>query len=277
MSEDERVERATTPSHARPSRWRAIALGLVIASLALVAVLWLARSAIVTAIVAGSLEERGVRCEGLAITASGMLGALEIAPSTCEVAEGSIARVAWDAPLRAELETGSVSALRARSIAITRRASADDVSASGAAGVWMEAPRRVSGLVHFASRLSQIDSPAISVEQLAVTREGSDAEELSLEGLIAPARSAGTPVALEVRELSLAAGAGPFGVSATPRLRTVAVLADHAHGSLEGVVDASLELPVLGSIQLGAITGERRVRVSAEHLDATPEWHVEML
>ncbi len=268
------MSEASTP-RGRP--WRAITIGLVVLSLALVGALWLGRSALVTALVTRSLEGRGVRCEGLEVTASAMLGALEIAPCTCEVERGPIARVAWREPMHAELEAGSVSALRTAALAITRRAADDDVASTGAAGVWMDAPRRVSGLVHFASRLSEIDSPSISVDEIVVTREGSDDEELSLSGLACRARSASSPVSLEVEELSLAAATGPFGLSATPRLHHVAVQADATQGSLEGVVDATVEVPMLGTVQLGTVAGERRVRVSAEHLDATAAWHVEML
>jgi hypothetical protein len=41
-------------------------------------------------------------------------------------------------------------------------------------------------------------------------------------------------------------------------------------------VDATVDLPMLGALQLGAITGGRRVRVTAEHLDAEPRWRVEL-
>lgn len=283
MSESSTPEPQTSspppsPARARGLPWRAITLGLLLASFALVLGLWLARSALVTAVIASSLEGRGVHCEALSIDASALLSELEIAPTRCEVAEGPIARVAWDGPLHVRLEGGSPSELEVSTLTLVRRPSAEepDDSASGALGVWARAPARVSGVVRFASRLSEIDSPAIRVAHVVVTREDGTRPELELEGLSAPARAAGTAATISIQALSLATSEGPFGVSATPRLRAVEVEADATHGSLEGAVDATVDLPMLGALQLGAITGGRRVRVTAEHLDAEPRWRVEL-
>lgn len=279
MSESSAPETSTpAPPPAKGRPWRAITLGLLLASFALVLLLWLARSALVTAVVASSLEGRGVRCEALSIEASGLLSELEIAPTRCDVAEGPIARIAWDGPMRARLEGGSLSELEAPTLSLVRRPSAEepDAAASGALGVWMQAPARVGGMVRFASRLSEIDSPALRVAHVTVTREDASRPELELTGLAAPARAAGTPATITIDELTLATSQGPLGLSATPRLRAVAVEADATHGSLEGAVDATVDLPMLGALQLGALTGARRVRVRAEHLDAEPRWSVEL-
>jgi hypothetical protein len=283
VSESSAPEPETSPTPATPARskgrpWRALALGLLLASFPLGLGLWLARSVIVTALVASSLDGRGVRCEALSIDASGTLSELEIAPTRCEVAHGPIARVAWDGPMRTRLEGASLSELEAPTLSLVRRPSAEepDAAASGALGVWVQAPARVSGVVHFASRLSEIDSPALRIAHVVVTREDAARPELELVGLVAPAREAGAATTISIEELSLATSQGPFGVSATPRLRAVEVEANATHGSLEGAVDATVDLPVLGALQLPALTGGRRVRVTAEHLDAEPRWSVEL-
>lgn len=267
---------------ARTARWpwRAITIGLLLASFVLLLGLWLARSAIVTALVARSLDARGVRCEALSIEASATISELEIAPTACEVAEGPITRVAWDAPMRAQLEGGGLGALEVPTLTIVRRASAEDpAAASGALGVWAQAPARVGGVVRFVSRLSEIDSPALRVAHVVVTRSDAAADagpELELRELVAPARTAGTPAMMSIEELALATSRGPLGLSAAPRLRDVDVEADTTHGSLEGAVDATVDMPMLGALQLGALTGGARVRVCVDQLDGEPRWSVQL-
>lgn len=270
-------EPSPTPiAPASSSRWRALTLLLVLATVALALALWLLRSAIVTAMIRRSLLERGVTCEPFEVSASELLGELEIAPARCEVAEGSVAALAWDAPIRAHIEGSTMSSLEIDTLTITRRAGEHEAASAsgGALDVWMQAPARIGGVVHFASRLSEIDSPALSVAHLSVVREGAEPAEVELEQLVSPARAAGTPVTIAIEGLALAAGAGPLGISAVPRLRDVAVQADRTHGSIEGTADASLTVPGLGSLHLGAIA-EQRVVITAEQLDAQPRWNVE--
>ncbi|MFN7702338.1 MAG: hypothetical protein ACK6CU_01095 [Deltaproteobacteria bacterium] len=263
------------PRHRVP--WRALGLGLGLATLSLLFALWLLRSALVTALAQRALAGRGVVCEDLAIEANALLSELEVAPARCDAASGPVAGVAWDAPLRISLEGVSVSALEAPSLSVVRRPSDDEPEVRGALGSWAQAPARVGAVVRFVSRLSEMESPALRVGRVVVTcLEAGPRPELELSELVAPARSAGTPATLSIAELSLASAAGPLGVSATPRLRRVVVEADTTRGTLEGTVDATVEIPVLGALQLGAIAGERRVRVRAEQLDAAPRWSVEL-
>ena len=271
----------STPPPVTPApsaaRWRAFALMLLAASVVLAMGLWLLRSAIVTAMIRRNLATRGVSCEPFEVEASATLGELVIAPARCTVREGVIAGLAWDAPMRAHLEGSTMASLEVETLEVTRRAGGDEApdAAGTALGVWMEAPARVGGVVHFASRLSEIDSPALHVARLTVNREGGEAHELELEHIECPAREAGAPVRIAIEELTLAAGEGPLGVSAEPRLRDVSVEADRSHGTIEGTADATLSLPGLGSLQLGSLVTQR-VIVTAEQLDTQPRWSVEL-
>ncbi|MBN8610429.1 MAG: hypothetical protein J0L92_07595 [Deltaproteobacteria bacterium] len=261
------------------ARWRAIALMLLAASVLLAMGLWLLRSAIVTAMIRRNLATRGVSCEPFEVEASATIGDLVIAPTRCTVREGVIAGLAWDAPMRAHLEGSTMASLEVETLEVTRRAGEDEApdAVGTALGVWMQAPARVGGVVHFASRLSEIDSPALHVARLVVIREGGQEHEheLELERIECPAREAGAPVRIAIEGLTLAAGDGPLGVSAVPRLRDVSVEADRSHGTIEGTADATLTLPGLGSLQLGSLVTQR-VIVTAEQLDTQPRWSVEL-
>lgn len=274
----ETVSATAAAPRAAGSRFRTLTIVLVLGTLAMALALWLLRSAIVTAMIRRSLEGRGVTCEALSVTASAGLGELEVAPTRCDVAEGVIAAIAWDAPIRAHLEGSEMSSLSIETLAITRRASDREPPIVGgtALGVWMQAPARVSGVVHFAARLAEIDSPAMTVSRITVTRDGAEDTELELETLSSPARAANAPVAISIASLTLAAAGGPLGVTAVPRLRGVVVEAERTRGSLEGTVDATFTLPGIGSLQLGSLTGEQRVRVTADQLDTQPRWDVEL-
>ncbi len=270
---------STTPTPApTSSRWRTLALVSIVATVCLAIGLWLLRSALVTAMIRRSLLERGVTCEPFDVSASALLGELEIAPSRCVVAEGVVAGLAWDAPIHAFIDGSNMSAIQIESLEITRRPSEHEAPAAlGAAlGVWVQAPRRVGGVVHFASRLSEIDSPALSVGHLTVALEGAAETELELERLSCPARSAGETVRLTSDGLALASSSGPFGLTAVPRLRDVVVEADRTRGTLEGTIDGTVGVPGFGSIQIGALAGDQRVVVTAQQLDGDPRWDVEL-
>ena len=174
------------------------------------------------------------------------------------------------------IEGASVDSLEVSSLSIVRRPSDEepDPGLGGALGVWMQAPVRVGGIVRFASRLSQIDSPGLRVAHVSVSRDGGSEPELELAGLEAAARETGAPVEISIEQLTLASSQGPLGVSATPRLRAVHVEADAMRGTLEGAIDATLAVPLLGTLRLGALTGEQRVRVTGEQLDGEARWSV---
>jgi hypothetical protein len=56
----------------------------------------------------------------------------------------------------------------------------------------------------------------------------------------------------------------------------VTVRAEPTRGSLEGALDPSVRLPVIGALALGGLVGPRRVAITVEALDTSnPRWNVE--
>lgn len=258
--EDARKPAARTP--ARP--WRALALAFAGGTLLLLVLLWSLRSAIVTSLVVRALSGRGIECAGLSVSASGLLDTLTVAPSRCLIERGDVVEVRWDAPITATMEGGSVGAVSADVVHVVRRRHPADQQPMGDL---LRAPERVGGVLRFASRLSELDSPHLTAARIEVVREGDGAADLTLVGLEIPLREASVPVEASVAEISLAPITGPLGVAASPRLTTVVVHAERTRGTLAGTLDTHLDMPMLGTLRLGGLLGEQRVEVVVEGLD----------
>ncbi len=230
----------------------------------LLGVLWSQRSAIVTALVTRSLASRGVTCANLGISASALLDELTVSPAVCTVENAEIVEVRWDAPMTVTMSGGAVGAMSAEVVRIVRRRHpADDVPM----GDLMRAPERVGGVLLFASRLAQLESPRLTASRIEIVREGDGAADLTLSGLVIPERTASEPVEATVTEIELAPFAGPMGVAASPRLATVVLHAERDRGTLAGTLDTTVELPMMGALRLGGLLGEQRIEVSVEGLD----------
>lgn len=281
MSEDgeARAERsAASPPRTRRVPWRALALSVWLAIVVVLGGLWLARSAILTALVAQDLERRGVHCEGLALEASATLDAITVGPASCAIGAGAIAAVAWDEPLRATAEGPDVASLEGGTLRVTRRPSGGDLRAAslGPVGDLLRAPERVGGVLHFAARLSERSSPRLEASRVEVRVEGSEDPELTLGPVRIPARAAGSPVEASIGEIALGPSEGPLGIRTSIRMAEVEVHAEPTRGSLEGLLDPSVRLPMLGTLSLGGLTGGRRVAITVEQLDSSnPLWNVQ--
>lgn len=270
-------EASNQPAARRGMPWRAITLCFVLGSLALVGGLWLFRDAIATAFVRSALRERGLACGPIEVVSQGALEALEIPPAQCTLEEGPIAAVAWSGPIRVTLAGATPSSIAIDEVTVTRRVQAAEPDAGGVVGIWARAPERIGGVVRFASRLAERESPAIAVGRVIVRREGSE-RELLLEEVASPARERGTPVTLTVATLTIG-GSDVLGVLSMPRLRQVEVVADRTRGSLEGSIDARVDVQglatALRTLALGFVS-DHRLRVSVERLDTTPAWSIEL-
>jgi len=253
---------APAPSRRRP--WRALALTFAVGALVLLVVLWSIRSALVTALVTRALASRGVTCAHLDISASALLDELTVSPAVCTVENAEIVEVRWDAPMTVTMSGGAVGAMSADVVRIVRRRHpADDLPL----GDLLRAPERVGGVLLFASRLAQLDSPRLTASRVEIVRDGDGAADLTLSELVIPERDASEPVEATVSEILLATVAGPMGMAASPRLATVVLHAERDRGTLAGTPDPTVELPMMGALRLGGLLGEQRIEVSVEGLD----------
>ncbi|GAB4197408.1 MAG: hypothetical protein OHK0013_05560 [Sandaracinaceae bacterium] len=274
---DAAVTQKPTPAR-RAFPWRGVAIVSGVAIVALLAGLFFSRSAILTFLVTNDLDRRGVHCEGLSLEASPTLDEVVIAPAFCAVGAGAVAEVRWDVPMRAMVEGTGVATLSVSTLRVTRRPSGGDARARdlGAIGDLVRAPERLGGVLHFAARLSERASPRLEAATIEVLREGDPSPELTLREVVIPAREAGSPVEATIAEIALAPVGGPLGVRVAPRMTEVSVRAEPTRGSLEGSLDPSVRLPVLGALTLGGLVGPRRVAITVDALDTgNPRWNVE--
>ncbi len=276
----------------RPRRWRWLAL--LAATLVVVVVLpstlalaaWLARDALATRLVGSLLEDRGARCAPLEVHVEGAFRSLELQPARCGFDEGSIAELSFAAPIRVELGGTSVRSIDVGELALVRRAPTDPLRSPDELGDWLASSARVGGLLFFAWRLSRDGSPSLRAARVRVSASGAASPDMVLVGLGAARRDRATPMRLTVEEIDLSALEGPLGLRLEPRLREVVVEVAGAGGSIEGTLDAGVSSSTGGPIQLGPLTlgaftlgslvGERRLRVEAAHLDATPSYAIEL-
>lgn len=274
--------------HARRTRRTFVLLGsglvwvFVVLPLGALLLGWLLRDTIATMLARSALEERGVLCEPLLVHVEGAFDRLEVAPGRCEIAEGSVASIAWSSPLAVAMEGTHVQSLEVDELTVERRVLPDEPTPAEGGDSLAVLSVRVAGIVYFAYRLSRDGSPALAASRVTVSREGSGAADLTLARVQIPARQPDEPVRVTIEELTFAPITGPLGVSALPILRGVAVLAAGDSASIEGALDAELGGasigPIqLGSLRLGSILGERRVRVAVEGLDTTARWSIELL
>jgi hypothetical protein len=276
VSTDERATAAPAPRRGIP--WRGLTIGSGLAIVVLLGGLFVARSAILTFLVTSDLDRRGVHCEGLSLEASPTLDEVVIAPAFCVVGAGAVAEVRWDAPMRATAEGAGVATLTASTLRIVRRPTGGDARAEdlGVLGNLVRAPERVGGVLYFAARLSESASPRLEAAAIEVLREGEASPELTLREVVIPARDAGTPVEATVAEIALAPVDGPLGVRVAPRMIDVSVQAEPTRGVMEGALDPSVRLPVIGALSLGGLVGARRIALTVEALDTSnPRWNVE--
>ncbi|HJL21105.1 MAG TPA: hypothetical protein RMH80_02670, partial [Polyangiaceae bacterium LLY-WYZ-15_(1-7)] len=216
-----------------PRRRPRLLRGVLLFLLTLLALVWLFRSAIATAVAERALERRGVRCEALALELAPTLGSATLAPGRCTLPSERILSVAFPEGATATLGLDGVQRVEAPVVELERgrRIPLEGLGAALLAGG--PVPEKLRRAVDGLARASGEELPAIEVGRLVLTsperapvaiegvraRRTESGLRLEAEGLaLPPTERPGLRLEVALGELVAEASAAEVSIGATATL-----------------------------------------------------------